>query len=152
MESSARKSKDEYFLDMAHTVSSRSTCGRRSVGCVLVDKYGYIKATGYNGVPKGFDHCIDKPCPGLQYKGDPEKLHDCYAVHAEMNAILQLSGNKEGVTKAYTTVSPCRECAKVLANSFVTDIYTSEIYKDPIAEAILEGAGITVHRMERVDG
>ena len=50
---------DKYFLEIATIVAKRSTCLRRSVGCVLVDTQNHIVATGYNGVPKSFDHCLD---------------------------------------------------------------------------------------------
>ena len=50
---------DNYFMEIATTVAKRSTCLRRSVGCVLVDSNNYIVATGYNGVPKDFTHCLD---------------------------------------------------------------------------------------------
>lgn len=140
-----RLSTEEYFLEIALKVSERATCGRgRKVGCVLVNENGYIRATGYNGVPKGFTHCLDEPCPGASFPGDPNSLSQCYAVHAEANALLQLEGDKEKVTTAYTTCSPCRECAKLFANSFVKRIFCLEIYNDRVAEEILEKAGIEV--------
>ena len=55
---------DKYFLEIARTVAKRSTCMRRSVGCVLVDSQNHIVATGYNGVPTKFTHCLDSPCEG----------------------------------------------------------------------------------------
>ena len=140
-----RLSVNEYFLDIALKVAERATCGRlRKVGCILVDNNNHIKATGYNGVPRGFVHCLDVPCPGAKFPGDPTTLNQCYAVHAEANALLQLGGDKEKVTTAYITCSPCRECAKLLANSFVRKIFCLELYNDLVAERILQEAKIEV--------
>ncbi len=54
-----RPTKDEYFMRMARLVATRSTCLRRSVGCVLVNERGHVIATGYNGVAAGMPHCND---------------------------------------------------------------------------------------------
>lgn len=139
-----RPSPQEYFLGIAKLVSDRSTCVRRKAGCVLVDESGYIRATGYNGVPKGFEHCIEEsPCPGANSKSGTD-LINCFAVHAEVNAFMQLEANKERVKTAYLTCTPCRECAKVFANSFVKKIYALEKYPDEIALMILRKSGIEV--------
>ena len=58
---------DAYFLEIAKTVAQRATCPRRQVGCVLVNSRNHIVATGYNGVPSGFTHCIDVNCEGAKY-------------------------------------------------------------------------------------
>ena len=79
---------DDYFLKMAELAALRSTCARRQVGCVLVDSNNHVAATGYNGVPKGFVHCLDVPCIGADAQSGT-RLDECYAVHAEMNALLQ---------------------------------------------------------------
>ncbi|HKJ87617.1 MAG TPA: hypothetical protein VKA48_03830 [Gammaproteobacteria bacterium] len=52
-----RPTKDTYFLRMAELVATRATCLRRQAGCVLVDRFGHVLATGYNGRPAGFNHC-----------------------------------------------------------------------------------------------
>lgn len=52
----SRPSADQYFMEMANLVSSRSTCLRRAVGAVIV-KDGHVLSTGYNGAPKGVAHC-----------------------------------------------------------------------------------------------
>ena len=55
-----RPTRDEWGLQLAQVTASRSTCLRRSVGCVLVDKRGHILATGYNGVAAGQKHCNEE--------------------------------------------------------------------------------------------
>ena len=53
-----RPSWDEYFMVIARDVATRATCERRSVGAVAVlDRR--ILTTGYNGAPRGLEHCRD---------------------------------------------------------------------------------------------
>lgn len=137
----ARLDKDEYFLQIAKTVAQRSTCPRRQVGCVLVDSQNHIVATGYNGVPTGFAHCIDSPCPGAQYPTG-EGLELCEAIHAEVNAFLQLRSDDE--LTAYMTVLPCFTCGKMFANSKVKKIVALEEYAHTQTKALLYIAGIQV--------
>lgn len=137
----ARLDKDEYFLQIAKTVAQRSTCPRRQVGCVLVDSQNHIVATGYNGVPTGFTHCIDSPCPGAQYPTG-EGLELCEAIHAEVNAFLQLRSDDE--LTAYMTVLPCFTCGKMFANSKVKKIVALEEYVHAQTKALLYIAGIQV--------
>ena len=47
---------DEYFLNMARLIATRTTCSRRMVGAVLVDANDFVLSTGYNGLPKGIEH------------------------------------------------------------------------------------------------
>ena len=133
---------DDYFLKMAQLASLRSTCNRRRVGCILVDSNNHVVATGYNGVPKGFVHCLDVPCTGAD-AASGTRLDECYAVHAEMNALLQLQSTD--TLTAYLTVTPCFDCAKVLANSNVKRIVASVWYPQDRVKSILEEAEIDVH-------
>lgn len=110
---------DTYFLQMAKLVGERSTCRRRRVGCVLVDSEKHVVATGYNGVPTNFPHCLDVPCEGASAPSG-EALEKCLAVHAETNALLQLRSND--TLTAYITVTPCITCAKMIANSRITRV------------------------------
>lgn len=125
-----RMSRDEYFLRLATLVSMRSTCARRHTGCVLVDKRNHIMATGYNGVPHGFNHCNGGwKCKGaldLPGKG----LDQCLAIHAEANALLQCKDAYQ-VHVAYLTDSPCIHCLKLLLNSSCSRIVFSREYPHP---------------------
>lgn len=132
---------DDYFLEMSKLVALRSTCKRRAVGCVLVDSKNHVVATGYNGVPKGFIHCIDAPCTGADAPSGT-RLNECKAVHAEMNALLQLQSTDD--LTAYLTVTPCFDCAKVLANSNVIRIVASVWYPQTEVREILDQAHIIV--------
>jgi len=121
-----RLNKDEYFLEIAKTIAKRGTCIRRQVGCVLVNSNGHIVATGYNGVPKGFVHCIDIPCEGANYPSG-EGLEKCEAIHAELNTFLQLRSDDNFLTM-YTTTTPCVACAKVICNSNVQRVVSISQY------------------------
>lgn len=111
---------DDYFMMIAAVVGRRSTCRRRRVGCVLVDRHGHILATGYNGVPMGFPHCLDTPCAGATLPSG-EGLDKCMAIHAEQNALLQCS-DVFAIAKCYTTCSPCIHCVKLLLNTSCREI------------------------------
>ena len=126
---------------MAELVAERSTCRRRKVGCVLVDSNNHVVATGYNGVPTHFPHCLDEPCEGATAPSG-ESLEKCLAVHAEQNALLQLRSND--ILTAYLTVTPCITCAKMLANSSVKRIVANREYLQSLAVDVLDKAKIRV--------
>ncbi len=122
----SRPTLEKTFMDIAKTLSQRTTCGRRKVGCVLVNDRSHIIATGYNGVARGQDHCVDKPCPGADLPSG--QGHDvCEAIHAEQNALLQC-GNVYSISKCFTTTAPCVACVKLLLNTSCTYIFFEEAY------------------------
>ena len=132
---------------MAELVAQRSTCRRRQVGCVLVNSDNHVVATGYNGVPTHFTHCLDVPCEGATaVSGD--LLEKCLAVHAEQNALLQL--RSDDWLTAYLTVTPCITCAKMLANSRVKRIVANCEYTQSMAVEILKKAKIQVDIIDNV--
>lgn len=126
MDEIVRPGEDAYFLEIARVVATRSTCPRRSVGCVLVDKNKHILATGYNGVPRGMPHCIDEPCDGATANSG-EHLNKCLSIHAEQNALIQCP-DTEAIKTAYVTCSPCMHCVKMLANTSIEHLVFSEMY------------------------
>lgn len=86
-----RISKNEYYLEIAKTVSLRSTCLKRQYGCVIVNNDEII-ATGYNGSPRGEQNCCDKGyCKRLNEPNNSGKYDECFSVHAEQNAMLSAS-------------------------------------------------------------
>ena len=122
-----RPSKDEWLLAMAALTARRATCARRSVGCVLADARGHILSTGYNGRPRGFDHCSEgAPCPGADAPSGT-RLDECEAVHAEANALLQCP-DVEAIDACYVTVSPCVWCVKLLLNTSCRRIVAASPY------------------------
>ena len=131
-----RPSKDEYFMDMALLVSERSTCLRRKVGAVLINKRKHVLATGYNGVASGQPHCLDIPCIGANAASGTD-LDLCEAVHAEQNALLQCRNVFE-IDTCYVTVSPCMTCTKLLLNTSCQTIIFEEDYVDQKARLLWE--------------
>jgi dCMP deaminase len=121
---------------MAQLVASRSTCLRRSVGCVLVNARGHVLATGYNGVAAGDPHCnfhdefdvtgFPYACEGAHAKSGTA-LDACGAIHAEQNALLQCRDVFE-IDTCYCTASPCVTCTKLLKNTSCRRIVFVEAY------------------------
>lgn len=134
-----RPSKESYFVSMALLASSRATCPRRKVGCILTNRMGHVLATGYNGNAAGQPHCIDKPCEGaLCASGCGLEL--CQALHAEQNALLQCK-DVYHIHRAYVTDSPCTTCIKLLMNTSCHEIIFLREYVQPAARAMWEAMG-----------
>jgi len=136
---SYRPPTDFYFLKMAELVSSRGTCARRKVGCVFVNKRNHVIATGYNGNPAGFTHCINKPCSGAKSKSGTD-LDKCEAIHAEQNALLQCKDVYD-IHRVYTTLEPCIHCVKLLLNTSTQQIIYGEKYVHDQARILWESSG-----------
>ncbi|MAL45541.1 dCMP deaminase family protein [Hyphomonas sp.] len=130
---------DFYFLRMAYLVSERGTCARRKVGCVFVNKRNHVIATGYNGNPSGFIHCINQPCDGAKSKSG-EDLDKCQAIHAEQNALLQCKDVYD-IDRVYTTLEPCVHCIKLLLNTSAKQIIFGEKYVHDLARSLWEISG-----------
>jgi len=130
----------QYFISMAKLVSSRGTCSRRKVGCVLVDCHDFVVATGYNGRPSGFAHCIGKhKCKGADSPSGTN-LDACEALHAEQNALLQCK-DTQAIKTAYVTAFPCITCIKLLLNTSCQTIYYNEDYPHDRAKELWIEAG-----------
>jgi dCMP deaminase len=126
-----RASWEEYFMNIAKQVASRSTCDRKYVGAVIV-RDRTILSTGYNGSIRGMPHCDEV---GHMI----ENGHCVATIHAEANAILQAAKNGVRIEGAeiYITASPCWTCFKMMANAGIKKIYYGEFYRD---ERIFETA------------
>ncbi len=139
-----RPSWDEYFVQLAHQVATRSTCLRRHVGAVIVrDKH--ILATGYNGAPSGLEHCEVVGCL-RERMGIPsgQRQEICRGLHAEQNAIIQaaLHGVSTKGAAIYVTHQPCITCAKMIINAGIVRIVCDSTYPDELARDMLREAGI----------
>lgn len=141
-----RPDNDEYFMEMAFLVSKRSTCLRRRVGAVIV-KDKRVLSTGYNGSPKGTQHCETLGCIREQMKIPSGTRHElCRGVHAEQNAIIQAAyfgiSVKDGTI--YTTTYPCSMCAKILINAGIREVVYSEGYVDDLSKRLFAETNIIV--------
>lgn len=133
---------DEYFMNVAKVVSSRSTCDRKFVGAVIVrDKN--ILSTGYNGSIRKLEHCDEA---GHMMEND----HCVATIHAEANAILQAAKNGVCIDAAtiYTTASPCWPCFKLIANAGIKRICYGEFYRDERIFSIAKKIGIELVKLE----
>jgi len=146
-----RPSLDEYFMEMAHLASKRSTCIRHNVGCVVV-KEKRILATGYNGAPKGLKHCDETGCIRTQLNVPHGERHElCRGLHAEQNAIIQaaLFGVSIKNSTLYSTHYPCSICAKMLINVGIKEIVYDKNYEDDLAKQILSESNIIVRKFKK---
>jgi len=139
-----RPSWDSYFMTIAETVSTRSTCIRRSVGAVIV-KDKRILTTGYNGPPSGITHCTPETCLRTKYKVPSGERHElCRGLHAEQNAIIQAANHGVSITGAtiYVTHQPCSICTKMLINSGIKKFIYKSPYEDELALELLRETDI----------
>ena len=141
----SRASWDEYFMNIAKVVATRSTCSRKHVGAVIVrDKT--ILSTGYNGSVRGLPHCDDA---GHMM----EDGHCVRTIHAEVNAIIQAAKNGtriEGAT-VYVTASPCWHCFKAICNAGIIRIGFDEFYRDERIFEVSKTLGIELVQVVRAD-
>ena len=140
---------EDYFMEIARVVSTRSSCLRRQVGAVLV-KNRQILATGYNGVPRGLRHCDERGCLRDELGIPAGERHElCRGLHAEQNAIIQAAYHGVAIRGAeiYCTHQPCAVCAKMLVNADVVAVYFSGAYPDALAMEVFAEAGTRLERM-----
>lgn len=141
-----RPSWDDYFTQMAHLVSTRSTCDRKHVGAVLVLDRRVI-ATGYNGSPPGMPHCDDV---GHDLVLLADGRENCVrTIHAEENALLQAASFGVGVSGStlYTNTYPCWPCAKHLIGAGVVMLVVDTDYNnDPRVEEAFRAKGVRLER------
>ena len=123
---------------MAHEWGTLSHCDRKKVGAIIV-KNGMIISDGFNGTPTGFDnHCEDE-----------DGYTKWYVLHAEANAILKVAKSTnscEGAT-LYLTLSPCKECAKLIHQSGIKRLVFIKEYKDSSGLKFLKKAGVELNQI-----
>jgi dCMP deaminase len=145
----ARPTWNEYFMDIAHLVSERSTCMRRKVGAVVV-KNRAILATGYNGAPTGIPHCSETGCLRQQRNVPSGEKHElCRGLHAEQNAIIQAAVHGISISGAtlYCTNHPCSICAKMLINAGIQKIYYQDGYQDNLSRSLFHSTDILIEQI-----
>lgn len=130
---------DKAYLRMAKTWAGLSHCSRKQVGALIV-KDRMIISDGFNGTPSGFDNdCED-------VNGDTR----WYVLHAEANAILKVARSTHNCFGAtlYLTLSPCKECSKLVVQSGISKVVYIMNYKDDSGLKFLESAGVEVVQIE----
>jgi len=137
---------DEYFLQLADLVATRSTCLRRHVGAVLVRNERII-STGYNGAPRGLKHCFDTGCLREERQIPSGHRYElCRGVHAEQNAIINAAyyGIATQDAVIYCTNQPCIICARMIINAGIVKVVHRGDFEDTLALELMEEAGITI--------
>ena len=134
-----RKSKDNYYLDIADAVSARSTCLRRCYGAIIVLNDEII-STGYNGAPRGRRNCIDLGHCTREELQIPsgERYELCRSVHAEANAIISaarrdmlgatmyLSGRDAVTGEILPQTASCSMCRRQIINAGITKVVSRD--------------------------
>lgn len=137
---SAKKSKyDKAYLRIAKEWSQLSYCKRKQVGAIIV-KDRMIISDGYNGTPSGFENCCE----------DDDNLTKWYVLHAEANAILKVARSTQSCEGAtlYITLSPCKDCSKLIHQSGIKRVVYHQEYKDCSGVDFLRKAGVEVELIE----
>ncbi len=133
---------DKAYLKIAREWSLLSYCKRKQVGAIIVrDKM--IISDGYNGTPSGFDNCCE----------DEEGLTNWYVLHAEANAILKVARSTQTCQDAtlYITLSPCKECSKLIHQSGIKRVVYQLGYRDTSGIDFLAKAGVLIEQIEELD-
>jgi len=126
-----RPSWDEYFMEIANTVSKRATCNRGRSGCVIV-KDRQILVSGYVGSPVGLPHCdeVGHQMKKMLHEDGSISEHCVRTVHAEQNAICQAA--KRGIalegSTLYCRMTPCRVCAMLIINCGIKRVVCEKKY------------------------
>lgn len=130
---------DKAYLRIAKEWGKLSHCKRKQVGALIV-KDRMIISDGYNGTPTGFEN----------YCEDDDGYTKWYVLHAEANAILKVAASTQSCKDAtlYITLSPCKECSKLIHQAGIVRVVYSEGYKDDSGLQFLEKAGIEVQLIE----
>lgn len=126
---------DKAYLKMAFEWGKLSHCERRQVGAIIV-KDRMIISDGYNGTPSGFEN----PCE------DDEGYTKWYVLHAEANAILKVASSTQSCRGAtlYISLSPCKECSKLIHQAGITRVIYSQEYKDNSGIEFLKKANVSI--------
>jgi dCMP deaminase len=142
MEKEKQNKYDIAYLRMAYEWSKLSYCKRKQVGAIIV-KDKMIISDGYNGTPSGFENCCE----------DDNNLTHWYVLHAEANAILKVARSTQSCHDAtlYITLSPCKECSKLIHQSGIKRVVYFKGYKDDSGIEFLIKAGVEVVHVENLE-
>lgn len=130
---------DLAYLRMAAEWSKLSHCERRQVGAIIV-KNGMIISDGYNGTPTGFDNCCEDDAGSTHW----------YVLHAEANAISKVARSTNNAQDAtlYLTMSPCKDCSKMILQVGIRRVVFANAYKDGSGLELLTEAGVDLEHIE----
>ena len=130
---------DKAYLRIAKEWGKLSFCERKQVGALIV-KGKMIISDGFNGTPTGFENFCE----------DENGYTKWYVLHAEANAILKVASSTQSCKGAtlYITLSPCKECSKLIHQAGIVRVVYNQSYKDDSGLKFLENAGIKLKLIE----
>lgn len=131
---------DEAYMRMALEWAKLSHCERKQVGALIV-KERMIISDGFNGTPTGFENCCEE-----------EGNTKWYVLHAEANAILKVASSTQSCKDStlYITLSPCKECSKLIHQSGIKRVVYANQYKDTSGLEFLEKAGVELSYLKKL--
>jgi dCMP deaminase len=131
---------DIAYIKMALEWANLSYCGRKKVGALIV-KDRMIISDGYNGTPSGFENCCE----------DKDGNTYWYVLHAEANAILKLATSTQSAKDAtlYLTLSPCKDCSKLILQAGIKKVVYLDDYSDTEGIRFLKNHGIEILQLEK---
>lgn len=129
---------DQAYLKMAFEWAKLSHCDRKQVGALIV-KDRMIISDGFNGTPTGFENCCED-----------DGTTKWYVLHAEANAILKVASSTQSCKNStlYITLSPCKECSKLIHQSGIKRVVYANAYKDSSGLDFLEKAGVELTHLK----
>ena len=130
-----QKKLDKVYINIAEGVSTLSHCERKKVGCIIVSGNNILSMC-YNGTPTG----MDNTCEDTELSLDDSFQTRWYVLHAESNAIAKVANSSNDCfgSTLYTTMSPCRECAKLIIQAGIKRVVYKEIYRGCLAGETLQ--------------
>jgi dCMP deaminase len=133
---------DKAYLRIAKEWSKLSYCERKKVGAIIV-KNRMIISDGYNGTPSGFENCCE----------DEQNNTKWYVLHAEANAILKVANSTQSCEGAtlYITLSPCKDCSKLIHQAGIKRVVYLDGYKDDTGLQFLAKAGVEIVQINDID-
>ena len=142
MQADKQERYDRAYMRMAKEWGKLSHSRRKQVGAIIV-KDRMIISDGYNGTPTGFENCCE----------DDNGQTKWYVLHAEANAILKVAYSTQSCEGAtlYITMSPCKECSKLIHQSGIKRVVYHEHYKDDEGVKFLEKAGVEIIYLPEID-
>ena len=132
---------DKAYMRMALEWAKLSYCKRKQVGALIV-KDRMIISDGYNGTPTNFENCCE----------NDENSKKWYVLHAEANAILKVASSTQSCKNStlYITLSPCKECSKLIHQSGIKRVVFGKKYKDTAGIDFLEKAGVELTYLNNI--
>ncbi len=142
MKQSKQEKYDKAYLRMALEWGKLSYCKRKQVGAIVV-KDRMIISDGYNGTPTGFENFCE----------DEEGYTKWYVLHAEANALSKVAASTQSCEGAtlYITLSPCRECSKLIHQSGIKRVVYQIAYKDNSGLDFLKRAGVELQHLPAIE-